>query len=469
MSLANKYRPIDFNDVVEQDHIIDILKAHTWFVDRHTNYLFFGPRWTGKTTCARLLAKALNCENPTNWNPCNACNSCKIIDEWKTFDIIEIDAASHTWVDNIREEIIDKAWYQPAQLKVKVYIIDEVHMLSKWAFNALLKIMEEPWDNIRFILATTEIHKVPDTIISRCQVFNFKRIWDAAIIERLEHIAQLENITVSHDALNLIAQMSEWCMRDAIKYMDQVSILWEVSESSVTSFLWVASHQAIENFVNTAIEAKTKNDFQIILDPITTIQEQWIDLSQFTKQILLYIDQSLSKNIEEYSLLADVFSNIMIQSKRYPQPLLLYKTALHSYIKNDTASVWTPSPKQKRTDKIQTIQEKKETETWQPNPQQNQSPSTKNSNQWSDLLTNFINSIDKPSLKSMFDDQSKIKEITWNIVDIIVINPMAKLKVKDKEIVEYLEDKMTQVRWEKSVINFSFMTKEEFINDGLFS
>lgn len=196
MSLATRYRPRTFDQVVGQLHITDILQAH---IHAHhtqkknaTNYLLYGPRGTGKTSSARILAKALNCLDPQEGNPCNTCENCLAIQQEHTMDIIEIDAASHTGVDNIREEIIEKAAYKPAQLPFKVYIIDEVHMLSKGAFNALLKIMEEPGKYLRFILATTEIHKVPDTIISRCQVFHFKRIASKAMVAHLEDIASQE-------------------------------------------------------------------------------------------------------------------------------------------------------------------------------------------------------------------------------------------------------------------------------------
>jgi len=194
MSLYLKYRPQTFDEVTWQKHITEILKKQIETKNTMHNYLFFGPRGTGKTTNARILAKAVNCLNPINWNPCNQCINCKLINENKTIDFVEIDAASHTQVDNIREEIIEKAPYPPTQLKKKVYIIDEVHMLSKAAFNALLKIMEEPPEYLMFILATTEINKIPDTIVSRCQIFNFKKLTKDEILQRLEYIAQKENI-----------------------------------------------------------------------------------------------------------------------------------------------------------------------------------------------------------------------------------------------------------------------------------
>lgn len=195
MSLANKYRPQTFDGIIGQKHITEILKAQMSSARQtHHNYLLFGPRGTGKTTAARILAKAVNCLHPDNGNPCNTCFNCQTINEGKTLDYVEIDAASHTGVDNIREEILDKAAYPPTNLKKKIYVIDEVHMLSKGAFNALLKTIEEPRDNVCFILATTEIQKVPETIISRCQVFNFKKVDKQEIARHLQFICTQEGL-----------------------------------------------------------------------------------------------------------------------------------------------------------------------------------------------------------------------------------------------------------------------------------
>lgn len=206
MSLYLKYRPDSFDSLVGQHHIVDVLKAQLASGKVNHNYLFYGPRGTGKTSTARLLAKAVNDENFLTKPDLELAER---IDSGKILDYVEIDAASHTGVDNIREEIIEKALYVPTVLKKKVYVIDEVHMLSKGAFNALLKIMEEPPEYLMFILATTEIHKVPDTILSRCQVFNFRNHSIQDIVSNLKNIATEEEIKTTDDGLAMIAKLAQ--------------------------------------------------------------------------------------------------------------------------------------------------------------------------------------------------------------------------------------------------------------------
>ena len=255
---------------MNQNHITDILQAKIVQENlKNNNYLFYGPRGTGKTSAARIFAKALNCLNLTDGNPCNECANCVAINQNKSIDFVEIDAASHTGVDNIREEVIDKAPYPPAHLQKKVYIIDEVHMLSKGAFNALLKIMEEPPVYLVFILATTEIHKVPETIISRCQVFNFKKIPTPELTQHLKYICGKESLTCDADAVTTIAKMAEGCARDAIKYLDQVSILGDITTENVAHFLGVAPETLIKNF----IEAMQQKDLPRLFTIVDELQE----------------------------------------------------------------------------------------------------------------------------------------------------------------------------------------------------
>ncbi len=219
-ALYRKWRPMIFDDVMGQDYIVTVLKNQIASGKIGHAYLFTGSRGTGKTTCAKIFSKAVNCLNHNNGDPCLECDNCKSIQNGSAIDVVEIDAASHTGVDNIRE-IIEESVYLPAVCKYRVYIIDEVHMLSTSAFNALLKIMEEPPAHIIFILATTEVHQVPVTIISRCQRFDFSRIEDSLIIEQLLKVSAGEGINLENDAAAVIARLADGGMRDALSLLDQ--------------------------------------------------------------------------------------------------------------------------------------------------------------------------------------------------------------------------------------------------------
>jgi len=219
-ALYRKWRPQTFSDVVGQEAICDTLSRQVETGHTSHAYLFSGSRGTGKTTCAKILSKAINCENPFHGNPCNKCPSCLGISSGEILDIVEIDAASNNGVDYVRD-LRDEAIYSPANVKKRVYIIDEVHMFSQSAFNALLKIMEEPPEHVVFILATTELHKVPATVASRCQRFVFKRIPLSAISERLKFIAKNEGAELEDAASEYIAGLSDGAMRDALSLLDQ--------------------------------------------------------------------------------------------------------------------------------------------------------------------------------------------------------------------------------------------------------
>ncbi|MBP7848485.1 hypothetical protein KA013_04745 [Patescibacteria group bacterium] len=249
-------------------------------------------------------------------------------------DFVEIDAASHTGVDNIREEIIDKALYPPSNLKKKVYVIDEVHMLSKGAFNALLKIMEEPPHYLLFILATTEINKVPDTIISRCQVFNFTRVTIDDIVTRLALIAKKENIEYEDEGLRLIAKLSSGALRDAIKYLEQVSMLGKVTAASVTMFLGAVSESVLNEFIG-LVRAGKPDDIFSYLDGLA---DGGVDLTSFAKDILLWLDERFMDDIPFSVGLANAFKEIVIGVKNYPYPLIVYKTVLRKYLTKDGAT-----------------------------------------------------------------------------------------------------------------------------------
>ncbi|USF26527.1 Holliday junction ATP-dependent DNA helicase RuvB [Firmicutes bacterium ASF500] len=219
-ALYRKWRPRAFDDVVGQEHITDTLKRQVAAGRLSHAYLFTGTRGTGKTTCAKILARAVNCENPREGNPCNACPACLGIENGSILDVLELDAASNNGVDQVRA-LRDEAVYTPAAVRMRVYIVDEVHMLSTAAFNALLKILEEPPPHLLFILATTELHKVPATIKSRCQQFSFKRILPMQIAQRLEYVAGQEGIPLTPEGAALLARLADGGMRDALSLLDQ--------------------------------------------------------------------------------------------------------------------------------------------------------------------------------------------------------------------------------------------------------
>ena len=219
-ALYRKYRPQTFDDVVGQQAVTQTLKSQLQSGKLSHAYLFTGSRGTGKTSSAKILAKAVNCENPVDGNPCNCCRACTAIDSGSCMDVLEIDAASNNGVDNVRD-LRDDAIYTPSQVKMRVYIIDEVHMLSISAFNALLKIIEEPPEHLLFILATTELHKVPATILSRCQRFSFRRISQEDIAARLQYVAYQENIDLDDSAARVLARLADGGMRDGLSLLDQ--------------------------------------------------------------------------------------------------------------------------------------------------------------------------------------------------------------------------------------------------------
>lgn len=221
-ALYRKWRPRTFDDVVGQSHITDTLKQQIAGDRLSHAYLFTGTRGTGKTTCAKILARAVNCQNPQNGNPCNQCPACLGIENGSILDVLELDAASNNGVDQVRA-LRDEAVYTPAAVRKRVYIVDEVHMLSTPAFNALLKILEEPPSHLMFILATTELHKVPATIKSRCQQFSFKRILPGQIAQQLSYVAQQEGIDLTADGAALLARLADGGLRDALSLLDQCS------------------------------------------------------------------------------------------------------------------------------------------------------------------------------------------------------------------------------------------------------
>ena len=243
-ALYRKYRPQTFDDVVGQAAVTQTLKTQLQTGKLSHAYLFTGSRGTGKTSSAKILAKAVNCTNLQNGNPCNCCAACKAIDSGSCMDVLEIDAASNNGVDNVRD-LRDDAVYTPSQVKMRVYIIDEVHMLSISAFNALLKIIEEPPEHLLFILATTELHKVPATILSRCQRFSFRRISQEDIYNRLQYVAYEEGIDLEDSAARVLSRLADGGMRDALSLLDQCAsaITGEVNAEKLYACLGIAGIQ----------------------------------------------------------------------------------------------------------------------------------------------------------------------------------------------------------------------------------
>jgi len=447
-SLANRYRPQTFDEMIWQQHIIWILKAKMQSDSSALqNYLLYGPRWTWKTTSARILAKAINCLDPHDWNPCNKCANCELINSWKTTDYVEIDAASNTWVDNVREVIIDQAGYQPISLKKKIYVIDEVHMLSGAAFNALLKTIEEPGANVCFILATTELQKVPQTIISRVQVFNFKKIPQDEMIAHLENICKTEWFEYENEALELIATISEWCVRDAIKYLDQVSVLWKISTENVSHFLWISTDATIRAFFD-SVKTGDRDEIFNQIDKLA----QWTDLQQFAKQCVGYIDSHIMDDTDFYLKVSEAFSEILRQIRFYPYPAVLYKLAFNNYLLGgdiESKPVKKSEPKKevkaepKAEEKVEKKEEKVETKS-----------------DW-DLWERIISQISSSTTRQVFKDHMTIDKVTDNEVILIHDNNMIAKTMIEKEH-KNIEDLLEKELGKKVTLNIQWISKEEY-------
>lgn len=264
--LYRKYRPKVFSDVYGQDHVTSTLKNEIKNGRVSHAYLFTGSRGTGKTTCAKILAKAVNCEHNVDGEPCNECEVCKGLDNGSIYDVVEIDAASNNGVDNIRE-LRDETNYAPSRGKYRVYIIDEVHMLSTGAFNALLKTLEEPPAHVIFILATTEVHKLPATILSRCQRFDFKRIQPETMAVRLKEVAGLEGLSLDDDAAVLIARIADGALRDGLSILDQCAgRSKEINSALVSEVAGLAGREAMYKLSDCIANSDSNTAMSIISD-----------------------------------------------------------------------------------------------------------------------------------------------------------------------------------------------------------
>lgn len=292
LALYRRYRPQKFSEVIGQEHIVKTLTNSILAKSISHAYLFAGPKGSGKTTIARVFAKAINCESPASAEPCNKCSSCVEITGSKSMDLIEIDAASHTGVDDVRD-LISGIKFAPVKSKYKIFIIDECHQLSKSANNALLKTLEEPPDHAIFILATTEAYKMLPTIISRCQRFDFKKLRILEIIKKLEFIAKKESVKIEDSALSLIALNSRGSFRDAESLLDKcISFAGKTSlikRDYIKELLGIVEANQISQFVDYLLEKKSKE----AISYLAFMADQGVDLEEFAKTLIFYLRQLL--------------------------------------------------------------------------------------------------------------------------------------------------------------------------------
>ena len=300
-ALYRKWRPMTFDDVVSQPHITTTLRNQIESGKIAHAYLFTGSRGTGKTTCARIFAKAINCRNSVGGEPCLECDICNEMDSQTLSDIIEIDAASNTGVDDMRE-LRESTAYTPEKCKYKVYIIDEVHMLSVNAFNALLKILEEPPEHVKFIFATTELHKVPVTILSRCQVYSFRRILAEDIKQRLLYIASQEDFTLSDDAASLVAKLADGGMRDALSLLDQcIAYSKDVTIDTVSAAAGIAGRDYLFDLLECFVNKDTPKAIGII----GKLYDDSKDMQRLVSELVSQVrNLMLAKSVSDDSMFA---------------------------------------------------------------------------------------------------------------------------------------------------------------------
>lgn len=329
-ALYRKFRPTVFEDVKGQEHIVTTLKNQIKSGRTSHAYLFCGTRGTGKTTIAKIFAKAVNCENPIDGSPCGECAICKSIAAGTSMNVIEIDAASNNGVDSIRQ-IVEEVNYSPAEGKFKVYIIDEVHMLSIGAFNALLKTLEEPPSYVIFILATTEVHKIPITILSRCQRYDFRRISIDTIAARLRELTEKENVTIEEKALRYIAKVADGSMRDALSLLDQCIAFYFEQELTYDRVLDVLGAVDTEVFSNILREI-IKGDVTATLSVLEEIVVQGRELTQFVTDLTWYLrNLLLIKTADDVEDIIDVSSDNLARLKEEAQ--LLENDVIMRYIR----------------------------------------------------------------------------------------------------------------------------------------
>ena len=336
-ALYRKYRPKNFDEVVGQEHITATLKQEIASGRIGHAYLFTGSRGTGKTSCSKIIAKAVNCPNQHDGNPCGVCDICKGIDDGSVLDVTEIDAASNNGVDNIRQ-LREEANFTPAQVNYRVYIIDETHMLSVGAFNALLKIMEEPPEHVIFILATTEVHKIPATILSRCQRFDFRRISPAVIAARVRWVCEQEGIQIEPQAADLIASLAEGGMRDALSLLDVCRSNARTGEQDSSAsraekitleHVRQSAGLAVSDSLFAVADAVLRRDVPAVLQEIDRMFENSIDFEKMCVQLIahyrgLMMAKALKNPQELVSGLPQDAQRLSAQAAGYPMGQILY-------------------------------------------------------------------------------------------------------------------------------------------------
>ncbi len=316
-ALYRKWRPKTFADVMGQDHITSVLRSEVSSGKITHAYIFCGPRGTGKTTCAKIISRAVNCETPVGGNPCGKCDACRAIEEGRATDVIEMDAASNNGVDNVRD-IRDGVAYSPAELKYKVYIIDEVHMLSTAAFNALLKTLEEPPEYVIFILATTEINKIPATVLSRCQRFDFHRVSEEVIEKRLRTVCEGEGIDAEDGALALIADLAGGAFRDALNMLEYCSGTGEkITEKSASDLLGASSAELLCR-VASQIAAR---DVSAVLSTVADISASSRDIAVFWRELIGFFRNMLVYSSTRGAMKNDKFT--AFASKNFNVPRIM--------------------------------------------------------------------------------------------------------------------------------------------------
>ena len=346
VALYRLYRPMNFDDIVEQEHAVAALRQSVILGKIGHAYLFCGTRGTGKTSIAKVFSRAINCQHPVNGNPCNECEICKGVIDGSLLDVIEMDAASNNSVDNIRR-ICDEVMFMPAKAKYKVYIIDEVHMLSTGAFNALLKTLEEPPAHAVFLLATTEPHRIPATILSRCQRYDFRRISNESIVKRLSFIAAKQNISIEPDALSAIATIGDGALRDSVSLLDQVSTTsgaTTITRDDILRITGIVDEAFLHKFATALLEGRAADLLplcrELAMDGRDLIRFT-LDLAQYFRNLLVTRISANPQTLIEST--SSAIADMKALASRTDSTTLLFFISRLSDLTNELK--WSPSPR----------------------------------------------------------------------------------------------------------------------------